>query len=253
MDTENNTGQKRLNLRMEPLDLLYVLGTGSKWYDNELRYSLRSVCENFPHARVFIVGEYPPWLRGVHHIDARDPYANPLRNSTHKLKRALTGAASLGRFVLMNDDFFFLRPVDTLPLFHRGPLATSIVKHPTKRDYYFDALCWAQTRLQREGIAQPLNYGLHYPMALEREQVLATLATFADDDRGYLFRTMHGNLHKLGGELMPERGGRCPVKLVTWEDPADQHFVSTSERATSDWGARRWFAERFPEPCRYEA
>lgn len=250
---ENNTEPKEAPNRMAtPVDLLYILGTGSRWDDNEMRYSLRGASRFFPHARVFVVGERPYWLRNVEHIAARDPYPHPLKNSIHKLSAALQAEPTLKRFALMNDDFFFLKAWPRLPLYHRGLLSASIVSHPTKRGYYFDGLCWAQARLQRFGKIAPLNYGLHFPMVFDREQVIETFDTFGGAGHGYHFRTMHGNLHNLGGEPMPEVGGRCPLKLLKWSDPKGAGFISTDERVVGDHRLRAFFAERFPEPCQYE-
>ncbi len=45
------------------MDLMYPLGTGSSWENNELKYSLRSMEKNLPQlGKVFIVGHRPHWL-----------------------------------------------------------------------------------------------------------------------------------------------------------------------------------------------
>lgn len=234
------------------LDLLYILGKGSQWEDNELRYSLRSVEECLPHARVFIVGEYPTWLRGVHHIDAADRYETPLANSIHKVERAVRAVPTLHRWAIMNDDFFFLHRFEKLPLYHRGTLRDAINEHPTKKNYYFDGLCWARAVLQRHGIAEPMNYGLHFPMVFERERVEAVLQLFGGSGSSYHFRTMYGNIHRLGGEFVPQVRGRCPLKLTKWENPEGAPFFSTDNKVVLKPEARTFFAERYPFPSRYE-
>ena len=47
------------------MDILYVVGTGSKWDNNELRYSLRSIDKyGINIDRVFIVGTKPDFCDG---------------------------------------------------------------------------------------------------------------------------------------------------------------------------------------------
>jgi hypothetical protein len=54
------------NLKKEwggTFNLLYILGSGSKWQNNEIRYSIRSAEKYVGNlGRVFIVGEFPKFL-----------------------------------------------------------------------------------------------------------------------------------------------------------------------------------------------
>ena len=54
------------------ISVVYPLGTGSKWQNNELRYSLRSLSKISGIGDVFIVGEKPDWVRNVIHIPCKD-------------------------------------------------------------------------------------------------------------------------------------------------------------------------------------
>jgi hypothetical protein len=55
------------------MDLVYVLGSGSRWGDNELRYSLRSVEKHLKgYNNVYLVGDKPDWVRNVTHIPKQD-------------------------------------------------------------------------------------------------------------------------------------------------------------------------------------
>ena len=45
------------------MDILYVVGRGSTWNNNELKYSLRSIAKNGINVdRVFIVGYIPDFI-----------------------------------------------------------------------------------------------------------------------------------------------------------------------------------------------
>ena len=63
------------------IDVVYVLGTGSNWDNNEIRFSLRSLAKNLKGmGRVFVVGERPAFLQNVIHIPAKDEF-NPNVNA----------------------------------------------------------------------------------------------------------------------------------------------------------------------------
>ncbi len=48
--------------KIEKIDLVYILGKGSKWSDNEIRFSLRSIEKYFDYRKIFIIGEKPESL-----------------------------------------------------------------------------------------------------------------------------------------------------------------------------------------------
>src|SRR4051812_21459970 len=80
----------------------------------EFRYSLRSLAANAPVDRVTVIGDAPPWLKGVKVLDGnptQDANTNSVANA-HIAARAFPE-----RFVMMNDDFFVLRPLEVLPQF----------------------------------------------------------------------------------------------------------------------------------------
>jgi len=94
------------------MNLVYLLGTGSVWTDNEIRFSLRSVEKHvLDLEKVFIVGECPAWLKNVIHISCEDPTPVPWRNAHFKITRACQDERINEEFLLMNDDFFFFQDI----------------------------------------------------------------------------------------------------------------------------------------------
>ena len=68
------------------MDLLYVVGGGSKHNNAELRYSLRSIEKNCTgYDRVFIVGQKPEWVTNVEFYPCDDPYDCTHKNMMHKI------------------------------------------------------------------------------------------------------------------------------------------------------------------------
>lgn len=236
---------------MRPLDLVYVLGTGSRWRNNEIRYSLRSVERHLPHARVFVVGYLPKFMRNVIHLDCSDPTQNKLQNSIHKTLRAASDPRVGERFVLMNDDFFFLKPVKKMMVFHRGTMSETIARHPTKAGYYYDAMRRTRQMLVDSGIRNPKDYAVHFPMVLEKSKVREVARKFDYRSQGFLFRTAYANLNGMGGYF------RNDVKPKTMADLAlrkfrDIELLSSSDAMAVQPSFHAWLERKFPEPSRYE-
>ena len=108
------------------MDVVYIIGTGSKWDNNELRYSLRSIAKFGGNlGEVYIVGDrLPPFIdpSTVRYLHVRDITTNkPALNVYYKLCR-LFDQTDIKRFLLSSDDHFLIRPVDLekWPLFYKG-------------------------------------------------------------------------------------------------------------------------------------
>jgi len=95
------------------IDVVYPLGRGSKWSDNELRYSLRSLEKNFPDlGEVYVVGCRPAWLANTVHIPADDPLrTNKDGNIINKVLRACRRHELSEEFVFASDDQILLSRV----------------------------------------------------------------------------------------------------------------------------------------------
>jgi len=106
------------------VDVIYPLGTGSRWDNDELRFSLRALEANFLDlGKVFVVGECPAWLTGAIHIPMPDIFRyNKDANLISKILAACHHPDVTSHFVRSSDDELLLKPVrfDELCPFHRG-------------------------------------------------------------------------------------------------------------------------------------
>ena len=102
-----------------PYDAVYPLGSGSKWNNNELRYSLRSLEKNLVDLRnVYIVGYRPEWLTGAIHIPCDDPLPhNKDGNIIRKILRACQTPGLSEDFLQVSDDQILLRPLSFAELY----------------------------------------------------------------------------------------------------------------------------------------
>src|SRR5690606_40329879 len=94
------------------MDVVYLVRPGNR--NEELRWSLRTLV-NLPHDRVWIVGHLPNWIdrHKVQYLRT-EQYELKHTNTLNNLATACDHSDISDRFVLMNDDFFVLQPVDQL-------------------------------------------------------------------------------------------------------------------------------------------
>ena len=113
------------------IDVVYSLGTGSNWDNNEIRYSLRSL-ERYAKGlgKIFIVGEFPLFLcKDIQHIKAHDmfnPNQNADGNIITKVLAACAQQSLSENFMFINDDHILLKKLtlSSLPAFHKGDMNT---------------------------------------------------------------------------------------------------------------------------------
>lgn len=107
------------------MDVVYVLGKGSLWKDNELRYSLRSIEKYLTgYDQVYIVGERPEWLKTILHIPFADLPKRKEINIRNKILAACDAKDVSEHFIFFNDDHFLLKTLDVADIFywHSGNL-----------------------------------------------------------------------------------------------------------------------------------
>lgn len=222
-------------------------------HNPELRYALRSLV-NVPHRRVWIAGHMPSWVRDVRCIptsQTRSKYENSTANVL-----AACRAPSVGEnFVLWNDDIFLLRPVDEIPVLHRGPISAVIGYYESiASKAYLRGMRTTVAILARLGITDPLSYELHTPLPMTKTGFLyahsAATAPGMPATRVLHKRTLYGNVARIGGAETRD----CKVFRIeqAW-DPGDRLFVSTVDTLFKRHPAGSYVRDLYPEPGPYEA
>jgi hypothetical protein len=236
-------------------DILYVLGKGSNWHNNEIRYSLRSL-QNLPHNRVFVIGERLDWFQNIYHIPADDPYRNKQRNTIRKLRLATEHPALGDEFILFNDDFYVLKPIDHLPVYYRFTMK-EMVEHfslykkekllqsdNSKKYVYEEAILNTYKRFP-----DGLDYSLHMPMTFNKEKLRSTLWRLGA--KPVLLRSEYGNDHCIGGTKHHDvklQGSDIFVPKIhgQWD------FISSDDHIKRRNVLQQFLSERFPHPSKYE-
>ena len=106
------------------MDILYILGGGSKRDNIELRWSLRSI-EKFGAniGRIAVAGVIPDWVSDeIISIPVEQKSPLYAKNNFHNVMEAVRSGELDDKFLLSADDHFYVKPVDfdDFPLFVAG-------------------------------------------------------------------------------------------------------------------------------------
>ena len=204
------------------MDVVYIVRPGE---NEELRYSLRSLA-NLPHDNVWVAGAAPDWYKG--NLLPVKQFATKYENARNNLQALCDDHRISDTVVLMNDDFFIVKPIDTVPVLHGGDVYTKIVRHSQyAATSPYVALLWDTLHiLANRGVSTSLDYALHVPMTMDRGK-LSDLLGYAGS-----YRILYGNIYGVGGEYCEDvkydrviANGPKPYDFRRGSSP----FLSTSD------------------------
>lgn len=187
MKTENKT------------DVVYVLGAGSPWKNNELRFSIRSLVKNLKgFRRIYIVGEKPSWIKNVVHIPFPDVFTNGQNNDGNIIKKVLRACEIKGlsqNFLFINDDHFIIKPIEVLniPPYQKGDMTTFTPE-------YFELNFWrlrlwrTKNILVKKGYSA-YHYDCHTPIIFNKKKFVEVISQFDyEKNQGYTMKSLYGNV-----------------------------------------------------------
>ena len=172
------------------MDFVYMCRDGE---NEELRYSIRSVYAHIKDPNIWVIGGKPKWYSGQHLVVPQDQGKH---ENVRKNLRSLCNSDKINEnFILMNDDFFIMQDLDSIPQMHGGPLRDKILKYKrfAKHSSYTKLLSDTEKELMSMGIEDPLDYAIHVPMPMSKQNLSTTI--YPD----LSVRTMYGNIFKVGG------------------------------------------------------
>ncbi len=223
------------------MNFLYVVGASdlSRWQNNELRYSLRSI-DPLDIGWIGIAGpQVPAFLYGLHHVFA-DPHDEDRYNRTKRQILAACDSNAPEELILMNDDFIVKNPL-ACPW---QPCHLGLVQSRglgVWRKSVVDTGTWLKSR----GIAEPLNYEGHTPFPFLKSKAKPILEDLLRQKEILQFRTAYGNLVGIGGTLQPNAKRNDPSRV-----PPDSHYWSLKNEPTDK--ARGYLETHWPKPSRWE-
>ena len=233
------------------MDVLYIVGTGSVCFNQELQYSLRSL-EKYGNGynRVFITGECPNFVKksSVIYTQANDIGCRAI-NHWWKVNETIKRTDISPEFVLMYDDIFFCKEVDfrRYPWYYRGELSSE----PPKNLYQ---MMLSNTRKYLLENNEPTkNYTCHFPCIYKRnefEQLEPIFEKYKQDNVGLSVRCVYGNMFKHPSEQ------RDDIKVRSNISDIDSLVKTTECFSTADYcfdgTVKDWCLKEFKEKSKWE-
>lgn len=231
-------------------DILVYIRNGE---NEELRYALRSWCQNLNFNNLIVVsGSKPPkWLQPDILIKNRSQLGK-VRQAYENVRLGLEDPRTAKNVIIMMDDVFVLKPIgDWKPNFNynRGTLTqqwgVGSAKHG--EDAYTCQVRMTYEALKRH-FETPLSFEEHAPFWCEKDKMLKLFDIYGDQLYKYLFRSLYGNIYQINTEYKPDfKALTCETKI-----PAEEPFASSNDTTFRLGNVGSMVKYQFPNKCRYE-
>jgi len=230
--------------------VVYILGNGSLYYNEELRFSLRSLekhCKDV--TKVIIGGEKPHFINNkIDYIPIKEAQGNKEYRIAMKIYEICNHIN--GDFLFMNDDFFFLSStkLENYPNYSKGDL-----KATQQAQHYQKAIQDTQHYLKELGHTTH-HFDVHTPIIYNAKKFQALLPHFEKSrlsTNGFVVKSLYGNIYN----LEPTQIVDC--KLTTLQTQSDyRKLESAVVMSCSDgsWmnGVRNYLKNSFQNKSKYE-
>ena len=195
-----------------------------KTNSDEFKYSLKSL-KNLDHGKIYVIGDKEEWFDeyGITHVrPERVTWGihSPYHDVFNKLITAVMIPELSDEFILMNDDFFVMKPAE-IENWHRGDIREQRETRNV-RDTYTRALDHTIEFLGRWKLNY-VNYELHVPFLFDKKllaDLLEECKTEVYHRQGLLLRTLYGNRYQIQSTFMTD---------VKNTKDLDSTFLSSSE------------------------
>lgn len=246
-------------------DLVYIVKASE--YNPDLQMSLRSVAKFCDYRNIWIIGYKPTWVKNTNHI-ATKQNQDKWKNSITNYLAACNCPEISENFILMNDDFFALKPIRnwrTSLNVCLGTLEEEVEKNKndikkSRWKYGFD---YALDILNTLNCKNTYNYEAHLPIIINKQNFLNMMNLPLIRE----FMTTKKVLHKrsIYKNLYPEYSTAKPkiisdVKITIEKDLDDSwlqgEWLSVFDNTVSNHKQfpvlNNFLYTLFPSKCKYE-
>jgi len=247
-------------------DLVYPLGKGTAWQNNEIRYSIRSFVKHFKDLdKIYIIGERPDFLdysnERLIHIPMEDEFnRNKDGNLIKKVLRACTENNISENFIRASDDQVILKDV-TIEDFEPKYITNLVGDNFS----FKNANRWKK-RLERtknllqEGGFTTFHYESHYPMLYNRasfEDIFMNLEL--TNTEGVTINTFYFNnyleIHKKlekGFKVTLQRQEKYLTEKDLIEKSKGYTFLGYNNKGMRTCDLKAFLINKFSEVCNFE-
>ena len=225
-------------------DIVYILKDDIA--TEELRYSLRSIEQNFPHRFVWFVGGQPQGLKPDRLLQHNQFGANKWLKIKSSMLEVVKQEELSDEFFLFNDDFFVTKPFEKKFVNFTDRTLTDRIEDFRRENPHLNRYAMSLVQTEEELKAQgygTLNFEVHLPMLFEKNKVEAALCRCFTPQ----MRSLYGNI--AGCEVKD----RSDVKVNSLNDiPYGMDFVSTNDTTFTYGNVGQYIRGLFKDPSRFE-
>ena len=228
-------------------DIVYFVK--SDVFNEELRYSLRSVETNWPYFRVWFCGGCPDGINPDIMMRLNQQGLNKWEKVRNSIIKVCENNEITEDFWLFNDDFFVMkkRKAD-FETQYNGRIIDYIErikkKHHGSHSEYTVRLLKTIEALENADRGT-LNYEVHKPMLINRQKALEVLDKFPEVGG---FRSLYGNYWQIGGENRHD----MKIKELRTFDWEDWGFLSTADSSFREGDVGKYIRGKFNKISRFE-
>ena len=242
------------------MNILYVLGNGSKWGDNELRYSLRSIAKfGRGVGNVFLCGLKPRFVSDKVRYCHNDPrLGSASKNIAANIDKAIeVFGDELGEdFLVSSDDHFYVRETDFehYPFYIKGELPRFDPEKNYAQEKYARTL--VDTRIVLERMGRPTRYFAHHANyhiiqrvwnKYREERELSRQMEQGVESNSFMYNLLEGV------EFTPRKDCKisyAPTRKDLLEQIGEREVFSIYDSAIPS--VEQYLREMFKTPCIYE-
>ncbi len=186
------------------IDIVYVLGVRSKFDNNEIRYSLRSIEKHLKSfGNVYIIGQLPDFLKDVRHIFLDDDHWCKETNIYNKVLRACQENSISDQFLFFNDDHFLNRDytASEFPFYYRGDIGTLVKKLEIKRPNNKYSRCCKRTWRVLRALNLPTKmFDVHTPIIYDKKKFIEVMTKYDWGYKlGFIAKSLYANSLSIEG------------------------------------------------------
>lgn len=205
----------------------------------ELRYSLRSL-SNIAHGKVFLGGHIPDWAINIVATPRKKEGISRHKDAFLNVRQQLDNPELGEELVIMNDDFFILKPIAEIPIYRGREVGYSTWRGASEATLKM---------MKKFGCWSGASYEQHLPFLCEKSKLIYVMDRIMEEAEDYgrvYWRTVYGNYYRIKGEQTQDVKVRINPKVLP-----GQMFIS-SEDTTFARHIGLYLQELFPEKSIYE-
>ncbi len=241
------------------MDIVIPLGKGSRWENNELRYTLRSIEKYITGtSRLFIVGLCPDWLTGDFvHIPFEDAPGGEFRdlNIFSKILAACSDQRLSSSFIYFSDDHYLLtrHNVSEYPYFFKGSLSDTVARMSDRQPYR--RVLENTVSLLSKKFCTVNDFQCHCPVVYDKNLFWGLKTAFGPElliQHGFAIKSLYCNYYKIPGVPYTDLKIIEPLSFQQIAEALDNRaFFSIGNRSLSG-GIKEFLQYLYPLKSKYE-